>query len=370
MRAKLIFLSSAIFILFSLIASFNAKNAFAGVPADATPAFRDENIDAVTITFSGLTNGKDYSWCGDNDPSNCTDTDTSLVHFFKVTTGNSYSFTVCGDGASAVKPGACAPNAYFHASEYKVRIYEGTKCCIQGDIGLSDFVVKHYIPTPISLVSAGNPTPDTIMTLTVEGHRRPANDNSRNTYDIDLRGTNGTTNPGDPADFSVGAVGGGERKFGPLHVGEYILTLYYNGDTHNASNVLATYNIKVTTGGGSITGGATDNSTVNGGSSFDSGKNPCANGQCCTALGCIPTTVKDFTAKILSIAIGLAGGIAFILMVIGAIRILASSGDPKAVGAGREMFVAAVAGLIFLIFAVLILQFIGLNILKGVPGMG
>lgn len=98
------------------------------------------------------------------------------------------------------------------------------------------------------------------------------------------------------------------------------------------------------------------------------GSNPCAAGICETALGNIPTSVKGFTAKILTIAIGIAGGIALILMVIGSIRVLASSGDPKAVGAGREMIVAAIAGLLFLIFATLILQFIGISVFNNVTG--
>ncbi len=104
------------------------------------------------------------------------------------------------------------------------------------------------------------------------------------------------------------------------------------------------------------------------GGGFGSGKNPCVGGICQTAFGPISTDLKDFATNILSIAIGIAGGIAFILMVIGAIRILTSQGDPKGVTGGREMMVAAVAGLLFLIFSVIILRFIGINLLGGVTG--
>lgn len=99
------------------------------------------------------------------------------------------------------------------------------------------------------------------------------------------------------------------------------------------------------------------------------GENPCKNGFCVTGLGVIPTTVGGFGTAILDIALGLAGGIVLILMVLGAIQILASSGDPKKSAAGRERIIAALAGLLFLIFAVLILNFIGVNILGGVPGI-
>lgn len=94
------------------------------------------------------------------------------------------------------------------------------------------------------------------------------------------------------------------------------------------------------------------------------GENPCG-ANCETALGNIPTSPEAFAGKILSIAVGLAGGIAFILMVIGAIRVLTSTGNPQNVNAGRDMIVAALAGLIFIIFSVLILKFIGVNIFGG-----
>jgi len=96
------------------------------------------------------------------------------------------------------------------------------------------------------------------------------------------------------------------------------------------------------------------------------GANPCGpeGKECKTALGNIPTDASAFAGTILTLAIGVAGGLAFILMVIGSIRVLTSSGDPQRVAGGRDMIVAAVAGLLFLIFSFLILQFIGGDILE------
>lgn len=99
------------------------------------------------------------------------------------------------------------------------------------------------------------------------------------------------------------------------------------------------------------------------------GQNPCGPGGCPTALGNIPTTIQGFAGRILGIAIGLAGGLALILMVIGSVRVLTSSGDQQKLAGGRDMIVAAVAGLLFLIFSVLILRFIGIEILR-IPGFG
>ncbi|KKS03750.1 hypothetical protein A2W45_01070 [Candidatus Curtissbacteria bacterium RIFCSPHIGHO2_12_41_11] len=98
-----------------------------------------------------------------------------------------------------------------------------------------------------------------------------------------------------------------------------------------------------------------------------SGKNPCTGAGCETALGNIPTSVGGFAQRVLNIAIGLAGGIALILMVIGSIRVLTSSGDQQKLAGGRDMIVAAIAGLLFLIFSFLILRFIGVTLFGAIP---
>lgn len=108
---------------------------------------------------------------------------------------------------------------------------------------------------------------------------------------------------------------------------------------------------------------STDCGIITSTSSTSGGQNPCTTGSCETALGSIPTNVSGFSGKILSIAIGLAGGIALIIMVVGAIKVLTSSGDQQKTAAGRDMIVAAVAGLLFLIFSALILRFIGSDLL-------
>jgi len=105
-----------------------------------------------------------------------------------------------------------------------------------------------------------------------------------------------------------------------------------------------------------------------GGNLATPGANPCSvtgasTGECETALGTIPTNPKAFAEKVLGIGIGLGGGFAFILMVVGSIRVLTSSGDQQKLAGGRDQIVAAVAGLLFLIFSVLILEFIGVHII-------
>ncbi len=116
-------------------------------------------------------------------------------------------------------------------------------------------------------------------------------------------------------------------------------------------------------------------SSGGGGGTLVPGQNPCikdlADGKvkCQTAFGNISTDFKEFTTRILQIAIGLAGAFALILLVRGSIVVLTSGGDPQKLNSGREIIIAAVVGLLFLIFSVLILRFIGFSLLGGIAGI-
>jgi len=88
-----------------------------------------------------------------------------------------------------------------------------------------------------------------------------------------------------------------------------------------------------------------------------------------TALGCIPVpfersesetgfNMTPFITWLLKWAFGLGGGIALIIMIFGAFQIITSAGDPDKLKAGKEIIGAAVAGLLLIILAVFLLQFI------------
>lgn len=88
-----------------------------------------------------------------------------------------------------------------------------------------------------------------------------------------------------------------------------------------------------------------------------------------TALGCIPTNdASSFVVWFLQFAIGIGGGIAFLLMVFGAFQIITSSGNPEKLKAGRETISSALMGLIMIIFSLFLLRLIGIDILK-IPGL-
>jgi hypothetical protein len=87
-----------------------------------------------------------------------------------------------------------------------------------------------------------------------------------------------------------------------------------------------------------------------------------------TSLGCIPVESSGFIAWLLKIGISIGGGIAFLLMVWGGFIFVTSSGNPEKVKQGQEIIVSALVGLLFIIFSIFILEFIGVDILA-IPGL-
>lgn len=88
-----------------------------------------------------------------------------------------------------------------------------------------------------------------------------------------------------------------------------------------------------------------------------------------TAIGCIHTKPQEFVADFMKFAIGISGGLAFLLMLGGAFQMITSGGNPDSLKSGQDRLTNAVIGLMLIIFATLLLQIIGVDILK-IPGLG
>ncbi|MBP9700640.1 hypothetical protein KBD71_05165 [Candidatus Woesebacteria bacterium] len=88
-----------------------------------------------------------------------------------------------------------------------------------------------------------------------------------------------------------------------------------------------------------------------------------------TAFGCVQTSPTGMIQSFLRIILGLAGGIVLLVILYGAFLLTTSSGDPKRVQEGQEMVTSAIMGILFIIFSVIILQFIGVKLLQ-IPGFG
>ena len=81
-----------------------------------------------------------------------------------------------------------------------------------------------------------------------------------------------------------------------------------------------------------------------------------------TAVGCIPINNAGFTGFILRWAIGIGGGVAFLLIILASFQMMTSQGDPKRLQAGQELLASALMGLILLIFSAFILRVIGVDL--------
>jgi len=83
-----------------------------------------------------------------------------------------------------------------------------------------------------------------------------------------------------------------------------------------------------------------------------------------TGIGCIPVADNiEFGKFFIGWALGIGGGVAFLMMIISGFMIMTSAGDPKKLAAGKELLTAAIAGLVFLVLGVFILRVIGVDVL-------
>ncbi len=93
----------------------------------------------------------------------------------------------------------------------------------------------------------------------------------------------------------------------------------------------------------------------------------CPNGVCKTALGPLPTTIQNLLTTLFSVVLSLAGAVMLILIIISGYKLMLSQGNPEQIKDAREQLTAAIVGLLFIIFSLVILQIIGVDILK-IPG--
>ena len=98
--------------------------------------------------------------------------------------------------------------------------------------------------------------------------------------------------------------------------------------------------------------------------------NGCIGNKINTAIGCIDVTDSGgFVGELFRFGIGIAGGIALLLILFGGFQILASAGNPEKLNAGKELVGSAIAGLLMIIFSTFLLKIIGVNMLC-IPGFG
>lgn len=271
------------------------------------------------------------------------------------------------------------------AGKYKIRFWQNRHGLSLGgnpdylnplctkDFTIKDIPVQNTCTTSIPTTSI---LPGTPVTLAVRGI-------STGTYDILINSTlkfvntltssNVDINLGNTFDIGNYMVEIKNRCDNPLGI------LCENVPIHLQCNAVSFSVTPLgTAGGGQVANGA-GNQQPQATPCTDVGQCSLANGDPCndavrgpgfkTAIGCIHTNPPEFVKDFLTFVIGIGGGIAFLMMLLGSFQMLTSAGNPEALQAGRERLTSAIIGLLFVIFAVLLLQVIGVDILK-LPGFG
>jgi hypothetical protein len=83
-----------------------------------------------------------------------------------------------------------------------------------------------------------------------------------------------------------------------------------------------------------------------------------------TAIGCVPIGDINLISKFfLGWALGIAGGVAILLIGFASYRIATSQGDPRRLQGGQELLLSAIGGLIMIVLSVYLLRFIGVDLL-------
>jgi len=88
-----------------------------------------------------------------------------------------------------------------------------------------------------------------------------------------------------------------------------------------------------------------------------------------TAVGCIRANPESIVKQVITLGLSIGGGVALLMILASGFIFSTSQGDPKRVTDARELLTSAVIGLLFIIFSITILQFIGFTIFR-IPGFG
>ncbi|MFC1649623.1 choice-of-anchor Q domain-containing protein [Patescibacteria group bacterium] len=98
------------------------------------------------------------------------------------------------------------------------------------------------------------------------------------------------------------------------------------------------------------------------------GAGGCGAGTVYTALGCVPVDTADaFIFFVLQRGLAIGGGITLLLLIYATYLYMTSAGDPKKLQAAKELFTAALSGLLIIIFSIFVLRIVGQEILR-LPG--
>lgn len=88
-----------------------------------------------------------------------------------------------------------------------------------------------------------------------------------------------------------------------------------------------------------------------------------------TAIGCIRREPEAIVRKFMVVGISMGGGVALLTFLAAGFILSTSQGNTQQIDQAKQMLTASISGLLFIIFSVGILEYIGYSIL-GIPGFG
>lgn len=370
-----------------------------------------ENTKTVHIKFSGLIGNKEYKICLSSvclltKPPFLTLGEMAAEGMLTITdeeadNGN-LTLDVCADGEYSLKlldPGDSCEDE--HGNEegdffwgrhiYGAVLYDPDS---KIRVASASFYVYQYYPKVE--VSPAKPTPNDEIIVTIKGTKRPHKRENRNNYAVEIARLDDPDTiysqecinvPHDP----VTGIGSSAVRIEKKEEGDYVIKINEQASeggrsSDNCSAEFTYYWIIIHVRNDLSKNKGTEIIPDPNGTELEGLRStqkapppPCASpfvdisGNCPkvkTGLGIdIDTSPEGFVKDIFSIILGVSGGIALLLIIYSGFQLMAARGEPEMLQAARDQLVSAIIGLIFIIFSLVILETIGVDVLR-IPGFG
>lgn len=384
----------------------------------------DANVLSVDITFNNLgTDQTDFWFCPKSDQNTCK-VQKQKLHQTPAKSGT-IKTTACGDGEDSLKSieingETCRiekkskpsqqPDYFHEGFVYRLGLYNDDSANAQ--INTAGFYVRHSIP--YIKITPTNPRGRTKINVTLAG-RRPGGTNLNN-YQVTLNGTGKqswydasrciTTKDNDVTTYNSDHPPNSmdlpndkwespetfDASGGLLNEGNYTLQVKerVNDSTvgrafhkNSCDGGYVYFEIPLTISTGEFQIGKIkydpDNSDGDNEEKLNSfAPAPCAEAdasdpkKCAvvrTAIGDINVTPEGFVKSLFELILMLAGFSGVIIIIYSGYMLMISRGDKEKLAAARETLTGAIVGLLFIVLSIVILEIIGVDILR-IPGFG
>ena len=349
----------------------------------------NENTQTVWVTFNNLALSE-YRVCLKNDPEECKNDDSEFEEDKQKTNNKTLKLALCPAGKDTLKldedqpDGSCSENDYFWGQHtYQVSLHDPKHD--DDIIATARFYIAHYYP---EVQINSDFRIGSTVSITINGLRRKKDSDRRNNYVLEL------VRQSDPGNLireqDCLQSGSTSNKFTDLEEGDYLLKIneqvdekgikFWDGCQAGFTYYYVRFTIRPE--GGKMDApqpdpAGRDIQGIN--KTYKVPLPPCAEKIEHATDGCkkvntgigiaIETTPAGFVKSVFSIVLGLAGGLAILLIIYSGYQLIESRGNPEKLEAAREQLRSAIIGLLFIIFSLVIIQAIGVDILR-IPGFG